>query len=143
MTSSLALISLAASAFMAGVLWVIQVVHYPLLGEVAEESISKIATKHQGLITRVVGPIMVIEAGSSFLLLLQWPEEAILESLAGFALLLVAIVVTVFQAVPLHSKIATGRAELIPKLLRINWTRTAAWSLRIPFGTLVAYQVLN
>jgi len=143
MTSSLALISLAASAFMAGVLWVIQVVHYPLLGEVAEDSITKIATKHQALITWLVGPIMVIEAASSILLLLSWPTEAILSSLVGFGLLLVAIVVTAFQAVPLHSKIAAGRADLIPKLVRINWTRTVAWSLRIPFGTVVAYQVLN
>jgi len=143
MTSSLALISLAAAAFMAGVLWIIQVVHYPLLGEVAEDSITKIATKHQALITWLVGPIMVIEAASSILLLLSWPTEAILSSLVGFGLLLVAIVVTAFQAVPLHSKIAAGRADLIPKLVRINWTRTVAWSLRIPFGTVVAYQVLN
>jgi len=143
MTSSLALISLAAAAFMAGVLWIIQVVHYPLLGEVAEDSITKIATKHQALITWLVGPIMVIEAASSILLLLSWPTEAILSSLVGFGLLALAIVVTAFQAVPLHSKIAAGRADLIPKLVRINWTRTVAWSLRIPFGTVVAYQVLN
>ena len=76
MTSSLALIALATAAFMAGVLWVIQVVHYPLLEEVADDSITRIATKHQGLITWVVAPIMVIEATSSFLLLLQWPTEA-------------------------------------------------------------------
>ena len=73
MTSSLALITLAAAAFMAGVLWVIQVVHYPLLGEVADDSITRIATKHQGLITWVVGPVMVVEASSSLLLLFRWP----------------------------------------------------------------------
>ena len=143
MTSSLALIALAAAAFMAGVLWVIQVVHYPLLEEVADDSITRIATKHQGLITWVVAPIMVIEATSSFLLLLRWPTEAIFEALIGFCLLIVAVGVTVFQAVPLHSKIANGRADLIPKLVRINWTRTVAWSLRVPFGAVVAYQILN
>ena len=127
-TSSLALITLAAAAFMAGVLWVIQVVHYPLLGEVADDSITKIATKHQGLIIWVVGPVMVIEAASSLLLLLLLPTEVVVPSLVAFGLLVTAVSVTVFQAVPLHSKIAAGRADLIPKLVRINWTRTVAWT---------------
>ena len=143
MTSSLALITLAAAAFMAGVLWVIQVVHYPLLGEVADDSITRIATKHQGLITWVVGPVMVVEASSSLLLLFRWPTEVIVPSLIAFGLLAIAVSVTVFQAVPLHSKSAAGQVDLIPKLLRSNWTRTVAWTLRIPFGTIVAYQVLN
>ena len=143
MTSSLALITLAAASFMAGALWVIQVVHYPLLGEVADDSITRVATKHQGLITWVVGPVMVIEASSSLLLLFRWPTEVIVPSLIAFGLLATAVSVTVFQAVPLHSKIAAGQVDLIPKLVRINWTRTVAWTLRIPFGTIVAYQVLN
>ena len=143
MTSSLALITLAAAAFMAGVLWVIQVVHYPLLGEVADDSITRIATKHQGLVTWVVGPVMVVEASSSLLLLFRSPTEAIVPSLIAFGLLVTAVSVTVFQAVPLHSKIAACQAYLIAKLGRINLTRTVAWTLRIPFGTIVAYQVLN
>ena len=75
MTPLLALVALAAASFMAGVLWVIQIVHYPLLGEVPDASIARVALRHQSLITRVVGPIMIVEVISSLLLLVIVPQN--------------------------------------------------------------------
>ena len=139
----LALIALTTAAFMAGVLWVIQIVHYPLLGEVPDASVARVALRHQRLITRVVGPTMVIEAVSSLLVLLLVPQSLFFMALMSFSFLLLAVGVTVFQAVPLHSRIAHGTSRLIPRLIHINWTRTVAWSLRIPCGALIVYQTLN
>ena len=42
-------------AFMAGVLWLVQIVHYPLLGAVSGNEATDIAIRHQTLITRSLG----------------------------------------------------------------------------------------
>ena len=139
----LALVALAAASFMAGVLWVIQIVHYPLLGEVPDASIARVALRHQSLITRVVGPTMIVEVISSLLLLVIVPQNLFFVAFVPFILLLIAVGVTIFQAVPLHSRIAQGMSHLIPRLIQINWARTIAWSLRIPCGALIVYQTLN
>jgi uncharacterized membrane protein len=83
----LALIALTTASFMAGVLWVIQIVHYPLLGEVPDASVARVALRHQRLITRVVGPTMVIEAVSSLLVLLLVPQSLFFMALMAFSFL--------------------------------------------------------
>ena len=157
MESLIALTALATAAFMAGVLWLVQIVHYPLLGAdsgrfeptypllgaVPNEDVQTIALRHQTLITRVVGPAMIVEAAASAMLLFVGPMTSRSLSIVGFLLLGIAVAVTIFQAVPLHARIAQGKAYLIPQLIRINWTRTIAWTLRIPVGALVVHQSLS
>ncbi|MBR81011.1 MAG: hypothetical protein CL444_04370 [Acidimicrobiaceae bacterium] len=139
----LSLTALASAAFMAGVLWLVQIVHYPLLGAVSGNEATDIAIRHQTLITRVVGPAMVIEALATGGILLVGPAESKIAGFIGFALLSVAVAVTIFRAVPLHVRIAQGQSHLVPELIRINWTRTVAWTLRIPVGVVVAHQALS
>ncbi|MDE0846911.1 MAG: hypothetical protein ACJ05G_10535 [Actinomycetota bacterium] len=143
MESLIVLASVTSAAFMAGVLWIIQVVHYPLLREVPVKSIVEISHRHQSLIIRVVGPVMVIEAASSALAFLVVPSDALPIAFISFCFLAVAVSVTLFQAVPLHAKIGRGESELIPKLIKVNWIRTAAWSIRIPLGALLVNQTLG
>ena len=140
MESLIALVSVTSAAFMAGVLWIIQVVHYPLLGEVPVKSIIEISRRHQNLIIRVVGPVMVIEAASSAATLLVVPS-ALPIAFINLFFLAVAVYVTMFHAVPLHAKIGRGNSELIPGLIKVNWIRTAAWSIRIPLGVLLVTQI--
>ena len=134
-------VAVTSAAFMAGLLWVIQVVHYPLLREVQVESIIEISQRHQNLITKVVGPAMVIEAASSAAALLVVSSNVMPIALLNFFFLAVAVYVTIFHAVPLHAKIGRGESELIPGLIKVNWIRTAAWSMRIPLGVLLVAQV--
>ena len=137
------LTALTTAAFMAGVLWLVQIVHYPLLGAVSDDEVTDIALRHQTLISRVVGPVMILEALSSGLILVAGPADSKIAGFIGLALLSVAIVVTVFRAVPLHARIARGQSHVIPDLIRINWIRTVAWTLRIPIGALVVHQSLS
>ena len=141
MESLIALVSVTSAAFMAGGLWIIQVVHYPLLGEVPVKSIIEISRRHQNLIIRVVGPVMVIEAASSAATLLVVPSSALPIAFINLFFLAVAVYVTMFHAVPLHAKIGRGNSELIPGLIKVNWIRTAAWSIRIPLGVLLVTQI--
>ena len=86
---------------------------------------------------------MVIEAVATGMILLVGPADSKMVGFIGFALLCVALAVTVFRAVPLHVRIAQGQSQLIPELIRINWTRTVAWTLRIPVGAVAAHQTLS
>ena len=98
----LSLTALASAAFMAGVLWLVQIVHYPLLGAVSSNEATDIAIRHQTLITRVVGPAMVIEALATGGILLVGPAESKIAGFIGFALLCVAVAVTIFRLSLIH-----------------------------------------
>lgn len=136
------ILAISSNAFMAGVIWLIQVVHYPLLGEVDQDSIVRVSVKHQTLITRVVAPAMVLEALATGYLFLLIPRNALLPSIFAFLMLMLAVFVTAFKAVPLHSRIARGESHLIRELLRVNWVRTAAWTIKLPLTALAAHQTL-
>ncbi|MFM8818912.1 MAG: hypothetical protein ACKOHI_13805, partial [Phycisphaerales bacterium] len=66
--------SLASSWFMAGLIWVVQVVHYPLFGRVGSEGFAAYESAHARLITPIVGPAMLVELVSSIALLAARPR---------------------------------------------------------------------
>jgi hypothetical protein len=59
---------LAATLFMVGVIWFVQVVHYPLFSRVGPEKFSLYSEAHSRLTTYVVGPPMLAEASTALLL---------------------------------------------------------------------------
>ena len=52
----------AVTWFLMGLIWIVQVVHYPLMAEVGAESYSAYQQGHMQRITWVVAPTMVLEA---------------------------------------------------------------------------------
>jgi hypothetical protein len=75
------LANLAATLFMVGVIWFVQVVHYPLFSRVGSEKFSLYPKAHSRLTTYVVGPPMLVEqrlpSCSSFAgpILCRWPRR--------------------------------------------------------------------
>lgn len=59
------LLHLAACLFMVGVIWVVQVVHYPLFSRVGAAGFMDYAQQHQRLMTWIVGPALLLEAGAA------------------------------------------------------------------------------
>jgi len=120
----------AATLAMVGLIWFVQVVHYPLFGRVRPEDFPRYARSHQRRTTWVVGPLMLIEAGTGIWLLVASSLPA-WQPWAGLALLGVIWASTVCIQVPLHSRLA---AAFDPSahcaLVRTNWLRTAAWTAR-------------
>ena len=51
-----------------GLIWTIQIVHYPLFEQVGEDRFVRYHERHMRRITWVAGPLMLIEAGSAALL---------------------------------------------------------------------------
>ena len=74
MPSLVFLLQLASTWFLVGLIWTIQVVHYPLFAAVGTDRFVAYEASHARLITLVVGPVMLVEAATAGLLVVMRPE---------------------------------------------------------------------
>ncbi len=128
----LLLVHLAATLVMVGIIWFVQVVHYPLFIRVGTAGFTSYSGAHSRLTTYVVGPPMLTEMATALLLLFVRPA-----SVPGYAIwvgvVLLAIVwfSTMLLQVPRHKSLGSGFDDGAWKaLVASNWVRTIAWSLR-------------
>lgn len=68
--------------FMTGLIWFVQVVHYPLLSRVGEANFVDYEIRHRRLTTWVVALPMLIEAACAALLV--WPVQGIRTPIAAW-----------------------------------------------------------
>lgn len=121
-----------ASCAMAGLIWFVQIVHYPLFSSVGEHGFARYAERHRARTTVVVAPLMLAELACAALVVLL-PGAPVAGSLAwaGGALVLIVWGLTFFVAVPLHARLDRGYDAPAHRLLvATNWLRTLAWSGR-------------
>lgn len=125
-------IHVAATWLMLGLIWTVQLVHYPLMRHVAPASWGHFHRAHCQRITRIVAPAMLIELGTAVLLFLAPPPSVPMWTLVVGGGLLVAVWgTTAFVSVPLHDRMRDGfEAPCHARLVQTNWLRTAAWSGR-------------
>lgn len=123
---------LASTHTMTGVIWFVQVVHYPLFAAAGQETFAAYERRHTALTTWIVGPPMLVEAGTAGLLLWFRPLGVELSQvIAGIALLAVCWLSTALLQVPCHERLSQGFDAIVHRrLVRTNWLRTVAWSLR-------------
>ena len=122
-----------------GLIWTIQVVHYPLFGRVGDEQYVEYQAEHMRRITWVVGPLMLAEVVTSFLLLVLAPTNPL--AIAGFGLVVAIWLSTAVLQVPCHSKLTRGfDADALAKLVGTNWIRTIAWTAR---GVIALLMLIN
>ena len=117
---------------MTGIIWLVQIVHYPLFQFVGDARYSEFHRAHMNWITYIVAPLMIIEAVTAALVILYPPPNSDGRVL-WLALVLVGIVwaSTFLLQVPLHEKLAQGfDADTHRALVNTNWIRTIAWTLR-------------
>ena len=123
---------LAATLFMVGLIWFVQVVHYPLMAAVGEQQFVAYEDRHRTLTGVVVGPPMAVE-GVATLLLFFAPPDGVGRTLPLVAGLVLAVVLgsTVLVQVPLHERLSRGfDAAAARRLVTTNWVRTIGWSTR-------------
>ncbi len=100
---------LAATLFMVGVIWFVQVVHYPLFSRVGPEKFSLYLEAHSRLTTYVVGPPMLVEAATALLLVFRRPNGmSLAAALIGLSLLAVVWLSTALLQVPRHTALGSG-----------------------------------
>ena len=123
----LALTQLISCSFMCGLIWLVQIVHYPSFLFVDQIKFKKFNSFHQSKITYIVLPVMLIELASS--VLVSYFSINILNSIN--LLLLIGVWLSTFLlSVPIHSKLLVGFNEAkIMSLVRTNWLRTLFFGL--------------
>jgi uncharacterized membrane protein len=139
------LLNFASTWAMVGLIWLIQVVHYPLFAKVGEAQFRQYSEDHQRLITYVVLPLMFVELITSCLLWL-WRPAGVSDFavLAGIVLVLVIWGSTFVIQVPQHAKLLDGYdADVCRNLVLSNWIRTVAWSVRGLICASMAWSVMN
>jgi hypothetical protein len=117
--------------WMTGVIWLVQLVHYPAFSDIHPERFSEFHAFHSRSITWVVGPPMLIQLLSAVILVIQSPFETQLRVIPPAYLILTLLVfaVTAFASVPAHQVLAQGfDATTHATLVRTNWLRTFIWS---------------
>lgn len=122
----------AATLFMTGLIWFVQIVHYPLFALVTGPDSAAYATRHQALTTLVVAPVMLVELAASVWLAIA-PPAGVAPWIPRAALAMLAAIwlSTALWQVPLHQKLLAGHEpSTIGSLVGGNWLRTALWSVR-------------
>lgn len=132
MSPLLLLAHAAATLMMTGLIVFVQVVHYPLFDRVGRDGFARYAADHSSLTTLVVGPLMLLEAGTALALALRPPPGVPAAwCWLGLALVLVIWLATAFLSVPQHGVLAGGfDARAHATLVATNWVRTLAWAVR-------------
>jgi uncharacterized membrane protein len=122
----------AATGMMIGIIWFVQVVHYPLMALVGRDGYPAYQAAHSRRTTFVVMPPMLVELATGVWLALR-PAPWLSASTAwtGLALLAVVWISTCFLQVPQHRRLEGGFDPAAHRrLVRGNWIRAFAWTLR-------------
>lgn len=124
--------NVAPALFLTGLIWTVQVVHYPLFAKVGADYFPAYEAAHTGRITMVVGPLMVAELAAAAALVFARPAGVpAWAAWTGLALVGMIWGSTAFLQVPRHGELAAGfDAGAHAALVATNWIRTWAWSLR-------------
>ncbi len=137
---TIVLVHVASTWMMVGVIWVMQLVHYPLFAYVGADTYSTYQTLHMNRITWIVLPVMAIELVTAIALVAGY-VPAVSPGLAwgGAGLLALVWILTGLVYAPLHGALSSGFDPQIHRwLVTSNWARTLAWSVR---GALVLWML--
>jgi hypothetical protein len=129
--TGLLVVHAAATLAMTGLIWFVQLVHYPLLRFAADSEFPAFAASYQRRTTWVVLPIMSAELVTASLIAYRGTSSFGSLAISGLALLLVVWLSTALVQVPLHRRLSVGfDAKASRALVRSNWIRTLGWSAR-------------
>jgi len=133
-----------STLFMVGLIWFVQIVHYPLYENVGRERFPEYEALHNRLTTWVVGPAMLIEMATAVALLGSAASGTSSLAWLGLGLLILIWISTAVLSVPAHDDLTAGfSADAYHKLVSTNWIRTVAWSMRGVILMIITYRCLG
>ena len=120
-----------ATSIMVGVIWVIQLLHYPSFHFIQKSDYSKFQQFHMSRISFIVVPAMIIEFITG-IMMLQFGFSSNFLFISSLFILLVIWVITLVFFTKMHQGLISGYNKLIvDRLISINWSRTLLWSIRL------------
>jgi len=128
MTDALHAAHFFCAAYMTGIIWFVQLVHYPMLHLAVGENPQAGHREYTRRMGFVVMPVMLAEVALQGIWLAGTPSTL---SWAGAGLLFIVWASTFFLQVPCHQKLEkTFDISVQKKLVQTNWIRTVAWTSR-------------
>ena len=117
-----------STSLMVGIIWVIQLLHYPAFHFIKESDYVEFQHFHMERISFIVVPVMVLELFSAFMLVYYIQSNLLI--LCLIILLFIWLITFIFFT-KLHQSLLDGYDKtIVDKLVRINWSRTILWSIR-------------
>ena len=118
-----------STSLMVGIIWVIQLLHYPAFNFIKESDYVEFQHFHMQRISFIVVPVMILELFSAFMLVYYLRSNLLI--LCLIILLFIWLITFVFFT-KLHQSLLDGYdKKIVDKLVKINWSRTVLWSLRL------------
>jgi hypothetical protein len=133
-------IHLVSTLLLVGIIWTVQLVHYPLMARVGRDDFVVYEAAHSPRMAAVVMLPWLLEGITTAWLLLDRPL-AVGAGLAwsGAAAAVVPVIVTIVWSVPAHGRLAVGFDAVVhARLVRTNWLRTVGWSAHALIALLIA-----
>jgi len=128
------LAQLTCTLLMTGIIWFVQIVHYPLFALVDPAHFPRYEAEHATRTGWVVAPPMCLELGTALLFLLPAFRPSFVSARSawlGASLVGIIWLSTGLIQVPLHSRLGGGYdPSAIARLVATNWVRTIAWTAR-------------
>ena len=122
-------VNFISTSIMVGVIWVIQLLHYPSFHFIGDQKYIEFQHFHMQRISIIVIPAMLTELASA-LLLAYFFESSLTIILLALVIGNWAITLIFFKN--MHQKLTDGYDHsIVNRLVQINWSRTALWSLRL------------
>jgi hypothetical protein len=139
------LANLGSTLLMTGLIWFVQIVHYPLFARVGVNEFVGYENNHSQLTSLVVGPPMLIEAASAIgLLLLSRGALSDWALWVGLSLVGVIWLSTAAIQVPCHTRLEAGfETSVHRRLVLSNWIRTLAWSVRSSIALFLVWRSMS
>jgi hypothetical protein len=134
--------SFAFTLFNTGLIWIVQVVHYPSFLRIGKEMYQTFQNFHMRANTYIVGPSMLAKLAFSGLIIFGLHQLQNYKLLYIISLFLLAgiWIHTALWAVPLHNKLLGGfNEEAIQNLVNANWWRTIFWTARAVIMGFIVY----
>lgn len=127
------------TSIMTGVIWVIQIVHYPSFHFIEKELYTAFQKFHMNKISIIVIPIMLAELITGMMLFLDKSAKSPFLIVSFVILVLIWLITGVFFS-KAHNELMTGYQELVVnQLVVMNWIRTLLWTLRLLLLTCFVY----
>jgi len=141
--SAVFILHFVCTVFMTGVIWFVQVVHYPLFRAVAPVEFADYHRRHASRTAYVVIVPMVFELITAGILVALYPKAlSNLFFLIACVLLVVIWLSTALLQAPSHHSLRREYSNYeIHRLVTFNWIRTLAWTLRTALLTLLFLQL--
>ena len=127
------ILHLIATSVMVGVIWIIQLVHYPSFHFIELKQYTTFQRFHMSRISYVVIPAMLTELFTLILIIISMDQIDTLVLASAILLIFIWLITAVFFS-GVHQKLTLGYDQtVVDKLVKLNWGRTLLWTLRLLF----------